>query len=159
MFTERKRGSPKSILIVFVFGMVIFLSSLFGHYILSTIHGSAPGLFQYGVLTQGMNVLSLIGNGGSAFLIFALTGVVLFRAHQVALHPIFLVPGIIIVGIIGFTLAPISNMFWMIVNATSGLSASAENFGIMLSFNQNLVEIGMAVSGLVVLVMIGRWRA
>jgi hypothetical protein len=163
MFTEkildRKRGSPKGVFVVAVFGMVMFLSTLFGHYLLSQIQANAGGLFQYGIISQGARTLQIAGNGGVAFLMFALFGVIMYRAVSISLHPIFLVPGIIAVGVIGFSLSQVANLFWEIINATPEMSASAENFGFMLSFTQNLPKVVMAVAGLVVLIMIGRWRA
>lgn len=157
MFTNRKKGSPKSVLIVFFFGLVMSLSAIFGHYLLGKLN--TLGMFQYGIISQGMNTLSLVGNGGVAFLMFALIGVIFFRGFKISLHPIFMVPGIIIIGISGFALAQISNLFWSIFTATPGLSASAEQFGFILSFTKNLPRIGMITIGLLILIMIGRWRA
>jgi len=153
MFTSRK-GSLKSLFIVFTIVLMMFLSLLFGHTILSKIQDQS--LLPNSVLNNFLGTFSLM-DAGVVFLLFAFVSIIMLRAFQTSVHPVYVVPGILFIGVMIVALSWFSNLFWRIVNF-SAFTESANSFPFGVLIIQNLPIIGGIAGGVVLIVMIGRWR-
>lgn len=149
----------KAVAVVTFLALTVFLSSLFGHFMLSEIEATdtIPDGKPTEIIQSGQQALTLM-DGAAVFMMFGLFGIIMIRAFKTSIHPVFVVPGIIVLGIMGRYAAGLSNMMWEIVNY-SPLTASANEFPLMITLIKDLPVVEMLVGGIVLVLMIGRAKA
>lgn len=150
------KGSSLDILGIFVMLFITGVVVLFGYLILSNFSGLGLGDVFESYISKGLVALRVF-NYGFLFLLagFGIGSVI--GAFMIDTHPVFFVISIILTLFFVFIGTTITNVFEGFVTADE-LTATAEQFNIMVLIMRNLPKIGIIWGSIIAIVLYGKIR-